>query len=183
METIHYATLTSPLGDVLVAGGAQGLRRICFLKGERPAESSPEWIHEPGSPNLAEPLRQLEAYFAGERKDFSLSMDPQGTDFQRKVWRALCGIAYGETISYGNLARRIGQPSASRAVGAANGRNPLPVVMPCHRVIGADGSLTGYGGGLPIKAALLSLEGARPVDSVSSAGSAVSSVHQPSLFE
>jgi methylated-DNA-[protein]-cysteine S-methyltransferase len=96
------------------------------------------------------------------------------------VWVALCGIAYGETITYGELARRIGQPSASRAVGAANGRNPLPVVVPCHRVIGADGSLTGYGGGLPIKAALLALEGARPADSIRSA---VSSVHQPSLFE
>ncbi len=180
METIHYATLISPLGDVLVAGGAQGLRRICFLEGDRPAESGPDWVHEPGSPHLTEPLRQLQAYFAGKRRDFSLSLYPQGTNFQRRVWVALCGIAYGETITYGELARRIGQPSASRAVGAANGRNPLPVVVPCHRVIGADGSLTGYGGGLPIKAALLALEGARPADSIRSA---VSSVQQPSLFE
>ena len=180
METIHYATLISPLGNVLVAAGAQGLRRICFLEGERLAESSPEWVHEPRSPHLAEPMRQLEAYFAGERRDFSLSLDPQGTEFQRKVWQALRGIAYGVTITYGALARRIGQPSASRAVGAANGRNPLPVVMPCHRVIGADGSLTGYGGGLPIKAALLALEEAIPADS---AVSKVSSVRQPSLFE
>lgn len=180
METIHYTTLTSPLGDVLVAGGAQGLRRICFLEGERRTESSPDWIHEPGSPHLAEPLRQLEAYFAGKRRVFSLSLHPQGTQFQRKVWQALCGIAYGETITYGELARRIGQPSASRAVGAANGRNPLPVVVPCHRVIGADGSLTGYGGGLPIKEALLALEDALPSDLMYAAGS---SVQQPSLFE
>ena len=103
-------------------------------------------------------VSQLEEYFEGKRRDFELQLAPAGTPFQQRVWRALRDIPYGETISYGSLAARIGQPSASRAVGLANGSNPLPIVIPCHRVIGSNGKLTGYGGGLPIKRQLLSLE-------------------------
>lgn len=101
---------------------------------------------------------QLEEYFAGARREFELPLDPRGTDFQRSVWRRLLQIPYGETTTYGALARELGDPGASRAVGLANGSNPIPIVIPCHRVIGANGSLTGFGGGLPIKQALLELE-------------------------
>jgi methylated-DNA-[protein]-cysteine S-methyltransferase len=103
-------------------------------------------------------MRQLRAYFAGELETFDLPLAPEGTPFQLEVWRRLCEIPYGETISYGELARRLGNPNASRAVGLANGANPIPIVIPCHRVIGSDGKLTGYGGGLPIKEKLLALE-------------------------
>jgi methylated-DNA-[protein]-cysteine S-methyltransferase len=103
-------------------------------------------------------IRQLCEYFAGERKIFSLKLSPQGTDFQKAVWSALQKIPYGETISYKQLAERIGKPKAVRAVGAANGANPIPIIIPCHRVIGHDGSLTGFGGGLPLKKRLLELE-------------------------
>ncbi len=107
---------------------------------------------------LSEAIDQLREYFAGTRRAFTVRLSPRGTPFQQRVWRALCDIPYGEMISYGTLAARIGQPTASRAVGLANGANPLPIIVPCHRVIGANGSLTGYGGGLPIKRQLLALE-------------------------
>ena len=103
-------------------------------------------------------MTQLRAYFAGELETFDLTLAPEGTPFQQRVWDELCKIAYGETISYGELAKRIGNPNASRAVGLANGSNPIPIVIPCHRVIGSNGKLTGYGGGLPIKGKLLALE-------------------------
>ena len=108
--------------------------------------------------SLRETIRQLRAYFAGELETFDLTLAPQGTPFQLAVWNRLCEISFGETISYGELARRIGNPNASRAVGLANGSNPIPIVIPCHRVIGSNGKLTGYGGGLPIKEKLLALE-------------------------
>ena len=120
------------------------------------------WADAPagnGSPLLAEAARQLAAYFAGQLTDFDLPLAPQGTEFQRTVWRNLQDIPYGETISYGELAKRIHNPNASRAVGLANGRNPISILVPCHRVIGADGSLTGYGGGLARKQWLLAHEG------------------------
>ena len=107
---------------------------------------------------MGETIRQLRAYFAGELENFDLPLAPQGTPFQLSVWNRLCEIPYGETISYGELARRLGNPNASRAVGLANGSNPIPIVIPCHRVIGSNGKLTGYGGGLPIKEKLLALE-------------------------
>jgi methylated-DNA-[protein]-cysteine S-methyltransferase len=110
---------------------------------------------------LQEAERQLTEYFAGERTEFDLPLAADGTPFQRRVWSALCDIPYGETISYGELARRIGQPTASRAVGLANGRNPISIVVPCHRVIGSSGKLVGYGGGLDRKQTLLELERAR----------------------
>jgi methylated-DNA-[protein]-cysteine S-methyltransferase len=122
----------------------------------RAALPDPGWQED--ASELIEPVRQLRAYFAGQLDNFDLALSPQGTPFQQRVWSELCKIPYGETISYGELARRIGNPNASRAVGLANGSNPIPIVIPCHRVIGSNGKLTGYGGGLPIKEKLLALE-------------------------
>jgi methylated-DNA-[protein]-cysteine S-methyltransferase len=122
-------------------------------------EDDPDLPERPDqSPPLDEARRQLEAYFAGELREFDLPLAPEGSEFQLRVWEQLRAIPYGETISYGELARRVGDPAAARAVGLANGRNPLPVIVPCHRVIGADGSLTGFGGGLERKRRLLELE-------------------------
>jgi methylated-DNA-[protein]-cysteine S-methyltransferase len=156
MDALRYTTLESPLGPVLVAGDEAGLRRISFQHGTRALEPGPGWRRDDAA--LAEAAGQLRAYFAGARRGFDLPLAPLGTEFQQRVWRALCEIPYGETISYGELARRVGQPSASRAVGAANGRNPLPIVVPCHRVIGSTGRLVGFGGGLHLKEGLLGLE-------------------------
>jgi methylated-DNA-[protein]-cysteine S-methyltransferase len=128
---------------------------------DRPRSASLETELEASEmPILVEAARQLEEYFAGARKGFDLELDFEGTEFQRKVWRALLTIPYGETRSYAQIAKQIGQPQAVRAVGAANGRNPISIVAPCHRVIGSTGKLTGFGGGLPAKALLLELEGA-----------------------
>jgi methylated-DNA-[protein]-cysteine S-methyltransferase len=110
------------------------------------------------TPLLTEAVRQLESYFAGELQEFSLPLEPYGTDFMKQVWAALCEIPYGETATYGEIAKKVGRPKAARAVGLANNRNPIPIVVPCHRVIGADGSLTGYAGGLDMKKKLLDLE-------------------------
>ena len=119
-------------------------------------EPEPDWIFN--EKELAEACRQLSEYFAGQRKRFELKLNPSGTEFQRQVLDELVKIPYGTTVSYSDIARRIGRPRAVRAVGAANGRNPIPVIIPCHRVIGAHGDLTGFGGGLPTKEALLRLE-------------------------
>jgi methylated-DNA-[protein]-cysteine S-methyltransferase len=152
----HFAQIESPVGPLLLTADATGLRTIEFVNGRRPARPDPAWQENPEA--LKEPIRQLRAYFAGELESFDLPLSPAGTKFQLDVWKSLCDIPYGETISYGELARRIGNPNASRAVGLANGSNPIPIVIPCHRVIGSDGKLTGYGGGLPIKETLLALE-------------------------
>jgi methylated-DNA-[protein]-cysteine S-methyltransferase len=153
---VHFTVLDSPIGPLLLVSGPAGLMEIRFTpEGETPAPA-PEWQHNSGI--CEDVIRQLQEYFAGQRQVFDLPLDPHGTPFQRQVWAALQSIPYGETISYAELARRIGKTSAVRAVGAANGQNPLPIVIPCHRVIGSDGSLTGYGGGLPIKRFLLDLE-------------------------
>jgi methylated-DNA-[protein]-cysteine S-methyltransferase len=151
-----YAVLESPVGPLLLAGDDSGLRSIDFVNGRRPAKPDPQW-RDHAEP-LAESIRQLRAYFAGDLENFDLALHPGGTAFQLAVWKHLCEIPYGETISYGELARRIGNPNASRAVGLANGSNPIPIIIPCHRVIGSNGKLTGYGGGLPIKEKLLALE-------------------------
>ncbi len=127
-----------------------------FVEGRQTVSPDATW-REDRTP-LHQTIQQLQAYFAGELEKFTLPLAPQGTPFQLKVWKQLCDIPYGETISYGELARRIGNPNASRAVGLANGSNPIPIVIPCHRVIGSNGKLTGYGGGLPIKEKLLALE-------------------------
>jgi len=154
--TTYYTRMESPLGPLLVAGDKSALREIRFVNGRHAAKPDPGW-KEDAAP-LKETLRQLRAYFAGELEEFDLPLAPEGTTFQLEVWKRLCGIPYGETISYGELARRIGNPKASRAVGLANGSNPIPIIIPCHRVIGSNGKLTGYGGGLPIKEKLLALE-------------------------
>ena len=155
-DTIYYDEMTSPIGMLRLVADAQGLREIWFEQERHPKHASPSWIRS--GPAVAFARVQLEEYFAGARQVFELRLHPVGTPFQLKVWEELGRIPYGEAISYGELARRIGQSGAARAVGAANGRNPLPIVLPCHRVIGADGSLTGFGGGLPTKRHLLSLE-------------------------
>ena len=153
---VPYTYLESPIGPLLISGDANGLQQILFSTNGRPAVPDPAWRED--FSKLAEVIRQLRAYFAGELEDFDLALSPQGTPFQQRVWSELLKIPYGETISYGELARRIGNSNASRAVGLANGSNPIPIVIPCHRVIGSNGKLTGYGGGLPIKEKLLALE-------------------------
>jgi len=155
-ETIHVDGMPSPVGRLLLLADAQGLREIRFETERHPRPVSPHWVRS--SSALAFAREQLEEYFAGTRTGFDLPLHPQGTAFQLTVWEELARIPYAETISYGELARRIGQPQAMRAVGAANGRNPLPIVVPCHRVIGSNGSLTGFGSGLPAKRFLLGWE-------------------------
>lgn len=152
----YYAQIESPVGPVLLAADDAGLRQIEFVKGKRAVQSAP--VLSGNCAPLQEAIRQLKAYFAGKLEKFDLPLAPEGTSFQREVWKRLCEIPYGETISYGELARRIGNPKASRAVGLANGSNPIAIVIPCHRVIGSNGKLTGYGGGLPLKEKLLALE-------------------------
>jgi methylated-DNA-[protein]-cysteine S-methyltransferase len=154
-RSMRYQHVESPIGPLLVAGDGDGLRFLLFERG-RKREARPDW--EPDRGTLKEPIGQLKAYFAGKLRTFDFPLAPQGTPFQQQVWRALRDIPYGETTSYGELARRIGNPNAVRAVGLANGSNPIAIIIPCHRVIGSNGSLTGYGGGLPIKKALLALE-------------------------
>jgi methylated-DNA-[protein]-cysteine S-methyltransferase len=169
-ETIvRYAEMESPIGPLVLAATEAGL---CNVEFGRFPEREPAlrrwsrrwlgtdvWSADPGLPVLAEARRQLEEYFRGVRKSFDIKLEIRGTDFQTKVWQALREIPYGERASYKDIAVRIGSPKAVRAVGGANNRNPLPIVIPCHRVVGADGALVGYGGGLPIKTFLLQLEG------------------------
>ena len=151
-----YTYLPSPIGSLLLVADDNGLRQINFPVKGAPVQPAADCSENPQA--LAECVRQLRAYFSGELERFELPLAPHGTAFQQKVWTELCTIPYGETISYGELARRIGNPNASRAVGLANGSNPIPIIIPCHRVIGSSGKLTGYGGGLPIKEKLLGLE-------------------------
>jgi methylated-DNA-[protein]-cysteine S-methyltransferase len=151
--------IDSPIGELQLISREDklvGLR----MHAQRPSRDTPP-CNDREDACLARAVEQLEAYFAGELTDFDLEVDLQGTPFQRRVWAALREIPYGETVSYGELARHVGQPGAARAVGLANNRNPLAIVVPCHRVIGADGSLTGYGGGLERKAWLLEHEARR----------------------
>ena len=156
MSTTYYSFLDSPLGRLLIAGDEAGLRLISFPTGRRTRQPERAWTVD--AQPLREPIAQLEAYFAGRLREFSLPLAPEGTPFQLQVWDALRDIPYGETWSYGDVARHIGRPTAPRAVGAANGNNPLPIVVPCHRVIGSTGKLIGFGGGLDAKALLLALE-------------------------
>jgi methylated-DNA-[protein]-cysteine S-methyltransferase len=151
-----YTQIESPLGPLLMVADDAGLREILFVNGRHHAQPESSWIEDQAP--FVEAVRELQAYFAGELENFNLQLAPEGTPFQLGVWQRLCDIPYGETISYGELAGRIGNPKASRAVGLANGSNPIPIVIPCHRVIGSNGKLTGYGGGLPIKEKLLALE-------------------------
>jgi methylated-DNA-[protein]-cysteine S-methyltransferase len=173
-----FTRVPSPIGDLLLGSDEQGLRELRFPAGTRPrtdrgaarttgtrtgsasslAESSVQFVAEASTQSLAEASAQLTAYFDGARRNFELSLVLAGSPFFVRVWEAVRAIPFGETRAYGELAAAIGHPGAARAVGLANGRNPLPIIIPCHRLIGADGSLTGYGGGLPRKRWLLEHE-------------------------
>jgi methylated-DNA-[protein]-cysteine S-methyltransferase len=161
---ILHDTMTTPVGELLLTASAEGLTGIYFEESRYgrpsvPAAPAVAGCDDAASAVLTAARAQLDAYFAGELTVFSLPLAARGTPFQERVWGALREIAFGQTISYAELARRVGKPTAVRAVGGANGRNPLPIVVPCHRVIGADGSLTGFGGGVERKRWLLQHEG------------------------
>ncbi len=154
--TLDYDRFDSPIGELTVAGDASGIAHILFAQNRHDAKGRAQWRHRPET--VREARMQLLQFLHGERTAFDLPLAPHGTPFQLRVWNALAAIPFGQTWSYLQLATQLGQPTATRAVGAANGRNPLPIVLPCHRVIGHNGALTGFGGGLETKAALLRLE-------------------------
>ncbi|MCG8416296.1 MAG: methylated-DNA--[protein]-cysteine S-methyltransferase [Pseudomonadales bacterium] len=156
----YYCYHDTPIGPLLLAGDGKALSLLGFPGGSMARRHESDWIEKKSA--FKEVIKQLDKYFAGELEEFDVPLAPEGTDFQQAVWQALTEIPYGETWSYGQLAKHIGKPKASRAVGAANGINPIPVIIPCHRVIGSNGKLTGFGGGLETKSYLLNLEaGAR----------------------
>ncbi len=159
---MRYTYTETPVGTLLLAGDSEALRMIEFERNGMPSPIRQGWIED--RTLFADAERQLQEYFAGRLREFELELGPQGTEFQQQVWKRLREIPYGETISYGELARRVGNPNASRAVGAANGRNPVSIVIPCHRVIGSTGKLTGFGGGLDVKKQLLDLERSHRAD-------------------
>ena len=148
MGRIYYATMESPVGSLRLVAEEMGLRMVWFLRGGAKEDEA----------FFIDVRRQLQEYFAGELREFDIPLLMEGTEFQKRVWKTLQTIPYGETISYGELAKKIGDSKAVRAVGAANGQNPIPIIVPCHRVIGSDGSLTGFGGGIENKRKLLELE-------------------------
>lgn len=156
-----YSHIDSPVGPLLIAAADDGLRAIEFHAPRHIVPRRDGW-REGGHALIDAAHRQLDEYFDRRRETFDVPLAPEGTPFQRQVWLTLATIPYGATISYTELAARVGRPTATRAVGAANGRNPLPIVLPCHRIIGSNGSLVGFGGGLPTKQFLLELEGALP---------------------
>ena len=155
-----FTMIDTPIGTLLLAGDGERLARIGFPAGKGRVDPGPDWVFDPSAHDEAR--RQLQSFFAGQRSTFDLPLAPVGTPFQQRVWTALQSIPFGMTTTYGALARRLGQPTASRAVGAANGLNPLPIVVPCHRVVGADGALTGFAGGLATKRWLLDHERGGP---------------------
>lgn len=157
---MFFTYCDSPIGKLLLAGDAQALRVVSLPNDRNHLVPADDWRESVDA--LHDAVRQLRAYFAGELHEFELPVDPVGTEFQRQVWEALQAIPYGTTVSYSELARRLRKPTATRAVGAANGANPIPIIIPCHRVIGANGSLTGFGGGLDAKRWLLEHEHALP---------------------
>jgi methylated-DNA-[protein]-cysteine S-methyltransferase len=154
---VNYTHLDTPIGTLLIVGDADAVLQITFPSRGKAAKAEAGWVESQRGP-VGEAVSQLREYFARQRTGFDVPLAPRGTEFQRSVWRQLQEIPYGETISYGELARRVGNPKASRAVGSANGANPLPIVIPCHRVIAGNGTLGGFGGGLPTKQILLALE-------------------------
>lgn len=154
----YYKTMKSPVGELTLVASEKGLTAVLWEEEKPNRVPLEDLILDKKHPILLEVEDQLNEYFKGERKKFSLKLDPHGTEFQKKVWMALRSIPFGETRSYGELATQIGNPKASRAVGAANGKNPISVIVPCHRVIGSNGSLTGFAGGLKNKMTLLDLE-------------------------
>jgi len=158
VRTVHYFCMPSPVGPLLLGATEEGLCCLHFYRGEMPKPAKNElWIE---SREALQPYReQLDSYFQGELREFTFKLDLAGTPFQKRCWQALCEIPYGKTCSYADLARKVGSPRGFRAVGQANHTNPIAIVVPCHRVIGANGSLTGYGGGMDVKEKLLRLEG------------------------
>jgi methylated-DNA-[protein]-cysteine S-methyltransferase len=157
METFLYSKMNSPVGGLIFVVSHRGLVRLEFDRGKFP-RSTPETMWRESQSDTLPYVREVEQYFAGERRAFTFPLDLRGTDFQLKCWRALLDIPYGETRTYADIARAVGQPRGFRAVGLANNRNPIAIVVPCHRVIASDGTLCGYGGGLDIKQKLLDLE-------------------------
>lgn len=155
-HTIYYTFMNSPHGNLLIAKDTVGITHINFQDGESPIHPQDFWLND--ETLFCDAITQLEAYFYGELCNFNLPLNPKGTEFQQQVWKRLCAIPCGETLSYQDLANQLGQPTANRAVASANGQNPIAIVIPCHRIIGSDGHLRGYAGGLDIKAALLALE-------------------------
>lgn len=158
MTGLCYTHIESPVGDLLVAGTDGVLHFLSFPTGHKAFGPHPTWQRTDAP--FHEVRRQLDAYFSGSLRQFDLPLHLGGTTFQNAVWRYLADIPFGETRSYGQIAASLGRPKASRAIGAANGNNPIPIILPCHRVIGANGALTGFGGGLPVKEFLLGHEGA-----------------------
>lgn len=152
----YYCYCPSPIGDLLLAGDGTNLQIVGFPEGKARTRHEEDWIFD--DEKFMRAKQQLTAYFAGELQEFDIALAPEGTQFQQSVWKALSTIPYGKTCSYGDIAHQIGKPKASRAVGAANGKNPIPIIIPCHRVIGSTGKLTGFGGGLDAKQSLLGLE-------------------------
>jgi methylated-DNA-[protein]-cysteine S-methyltransferase len=155
---VRFDFVASPLGRIRLTANADGVTSVHF-EGERYAPPvHPSWVRDPAHPLIVRAAAQLAAYFAGARRGFDLPLAPAGTPFQKVVWKAIGAVPAGATITYAELARRAGRPGSARAAGAATGRNPIAIVIPCHRIVGADGSLTGYAGGLDRKRALLALE-------------------------
>jgi methylated-DNA-[protein]-cysteine S-methyltransferase len=153
---VYYDIIKSPICPILLAADDEGLKHLIFLKGEKKVVIPEGWVEK--REFFREAVRQLEAYFSGKLESFDLKLAPEGTDFQKYVWKALCEIPYGETRTYKQIAVSIEKPRAYRAVGLANNRNPIAIIIPCHRVIGSDGELTGYASGLDVKEFLLRLE-------------------------
>jgi methylated-DNA-[protein]-cysteine S-methyltransferase len=153
---MYYDIIESLVCPILLAGDEKRLKHVIFLKGERQVEIPDDWVEN--KELFREATRQLEAYFSGKLESFDLKLAPEGTEFQKSVWKALCKIPYGETRTYKDIAASVGKPKAYRAVGLANNRNPIAIIVPCHRVIGSNGKLTGYASGLDVKAFLLKLE-------------------------
>lgn len=153
---MYYDIIESPICPILLAGDKDGLKLVTLIKGEKKAEIPPEWVEN--KEFFRESARQLDAYFCGKLKAFDLKLDPEGTEFRKSVWKAVCEIPCGKTRTYKEIALAIGKPKAYRAVGLANNRNPIAIIIPCHRVIGSNGKLTGYAYGLDVKELLLKLE-------------------------
>ena len=154
---MFYTIVPSPVGNLRLVGSDRGLAAVSW-ESMRSSVPRLETVEDPHHPVLVEAARQLDQYFAGQRKEFELKLEFRGTDFQKRVWDELLKIPFGETRTYGEIARRLGNVNAMRAVGAANGRNPIPIIAPCHRVIGASGALVGFGGGLEVKEYLINFE-------------------------
>lgn len=158
----YYDFYDSPQGRMLLVANDEGLSRVYFDGQKYFPQLEPDWKQDTGNVFLRQARRELAEYFDGRRKRFDIALAPEGTDFQCAVWKSIYTVAFGDTITYGELARRAGNPGSARAAGAATGRNPISVIVPCHRILGSDGSLTGYAGGLERKRALLTLESALP---------------------